>query len=220
MAGVPLGDDPAGTTNTWKEGPDAGAGVQLNAQPMFQLAAVVVKAGLVQLPWSCVGPRSTRAGPAATVDDVVADPPAAVVVVVDPLVAAAVVVDPPAAAVVVVDPVDLGMVYAGALEEDDPVEPDEGALAAMPTRRKTSATTAICHDFQVRFSLICRSPGAGNGSGPAGPGAVRPGSATPPLLVEGGNDMRKRWLEFWAPSRQRRDLGGWDSGDQPTPEYA
>ena len=206
MAGVPLGDDPAGTTNTWKDGPDAGAGVQLNAQPMFQLGAVVVKAGLVQLPCSCVGPRRTRGGPAAAVDDVVADPPAAVVVV-DPLEAAVVVEPLVAAAVVVVDPVDFGIVYAGALEEDDPVEPDDGAFAAMPTRRKTSATTAICHDFQVRFSLMCRSPGAGKGSGPVGPGDVRPESAPPPLLVGGGNDIRKRWPEFWAQSRQPHYAG-------------
>ena len=44
--------------------------MQLNAQPMFQLAAVMVNAGLVQLPCICVGPESTRAGPAATADDV------------------------------------------------------------------------------------------------------------------------------------------------------
>jgi hypothetical protein len=82
IAGVPLGDDPAGVTNTWNDGPPAGAGTHLNAQPMFQPAAVVVNTGLVQLPWSCVGPMRTRAVPAAAVDgvdgedDVVVEPPA------------------------------------------------------------------------------------------------------------------------------------------------
>jgi hypothetical protein len=103
IAGVPVADDPAGVTDTWKDGPEAGAGAQLKAQPMFQPAAVVVKEGLVQLPDICVGPRSTRAGPAAAADEVAVDPPAAVVVVDPP---AAVVVDPPAA-VVVVEPAPL-----------------------------------------------------------------------------------------------------------------
>src|SRR5271169_2069634 len=98
IAGVPVGDDPTGVTNTWKDGPAAGAGAHLNAQPMFQLVTVVVNAGLVQLPWSCVGPMRTRGGPAAAGDEVAGE----VDVVVDPPAAAAVVVDPPAAAVVVV----------------------------------------------------------------------------------------------------------------------
>jgi hypothetical protein len=68
---------------------------------MFQPAAVIVNAGLVQLPWSCVGPMRTRAGPAGTLDELVAE----VVVVVDPP-ACVVVVDPPAAVVVVVVVVD------------------------------------------------------------------------------------------------------------------
>jgi len=50
IAGVPLGEDPAGVTNIWNEGPEAGTGAHLNAQPTFQPAAVVVKVGLVQLP--------------------------------------------------------------------------------------------------------------------------------------------------------------------------
>ncbi len=99
---------------------------------MFQPAAVVVNAGLVQLPWSCVGPTRTRAGPAAAVDDgidVVVDPPAAVVVVdppaavvvVDPLAAVVVVVEPLAdAVVVVVDPVDPGRWYVGAFADAVP----------------------------------------------------------------------------------------------------
>ena len=49
-AAVPLGADPAGVTNTWNDGPEAGAGLQLNAHPMFQPAAVVVNGVLVQLP--------------------------------------------------------------------------------------------------------------------------------------------------------------------------
>jgi hypothetical protein len=109
-AGVPVGDDPTGVTDTWNDGPAAGAGAQLNAQPMFQLATVVVNAGLVQLPCIWVGPMRTCAGPAAAVDDVgvVVDPPAAPVVEVDPP-AAVVVVDPPAmAAVVVVVPLEVG----------------------------------------------------------------------------------------------------------------
>ena len=93
-----MAGDPAGVTVTWKDGPEAGAGAQLKAQPMFQLAAVVVNAGLVQLPDIWVGPRRTRAGPAAAVDGVDVDPP--VVVVVDPP-AAVVVVEPPGAVVVV-----------------------------------------------------------------------------------------------------------------------
>ena len=80
MAGVPLGDDPAGVTKTLNDGPPAGAGTHLKAHPMFQPAAVVVNVGLVQLPCICVGPIRTRAGPAATVEDV----DAAVDVVVDP----------------------------------------------------------------------------------------------------------------------------------------
>ena len=100
MAGVEPGDEPAGVTNTSKDGPEAGAGVHLKAQPMFQPAAVVVKDGLVQFPWSWVGPRRTPACAGAAVDDVdddvdvVVEPPAAVVVV-EPL------------ATVVVEPVDL-----------------------------------------------------------------------------------------------------------------
>ena len=82
IAGVLPGEDPTGDTKTWNDGPPAGAGTHLNAQPMFQPAAVVVKVGLVQLPCICVGPIRTRAGPAATVEDVdgavdvVVDPPA------------------------------------------------------------------------------------------------------------------------------------------------
>lgn len=96
IAGDPAADDPTGVTETWKLGPEAGAGAQLKAQPMFHPGTVVVNAGLVQFPCICVGPKSTRAGPAAVVD---VDPPAAVVDVDPP--AAVVDVDPPAAVAVV-----------------------------------------------------------------------------------------------------------------------
>jgi len=49
-AGVPEREPPAGVTKTWKDGPEAGAGVHRNAQPMFQPAVVVVNDGLVQFP--------------------------------------------------------------------------------------------------------------------------------------------------------------------------
>jgi hypothetical protein len=140
IAGVPVGDDPTGVTDTWNDGPPAGAGVQLNAQPMFQLAAVVVNAGLVQLPCICVGPNRTRAGPAAAAGgevDGVVEPPAPVVVVVDPP-APVVVVAPPAAVVVVeppdpraddvvvvVDPVDVGSLYAGTFDAEVAPPPEE-----------------------------------------------------------------------------------------------
>ena len=131
-----MGDDPTGVTRTWNDGPPAGAGVQLNAQPMFHPAAVVVNAGLVQFPCICVGPMRTRAGPAAAVDDdevdVVVDPPGAVVVVDPPEAvdvvdrpAADVVVDPPGAVVVVAPlepvavPVEVGNLYAGAFDALD-----------------------------------------------------------------------------------------------------
>jgi hypothetical protein len=106
IAGVPLGDEPVGVTNTWNDGPAAGAGTHLNAQPMFQPAAVVVNTGLVQLPWSCVGPTRTRAGPAGALDEVDAE-----VVVVVELPAAVVVVEPLVEddVVVVAEPVDVGM---------------------------------------------------------------------------------------------------------------
>ena len=50
-AAVAPGVPPAGTTKTWKLGPDAGAGVQRKAQPMFQGAEATVKGVLVQEPW-------------------------------------------------------------------------------------------------------------------------------------------------------------------------
>jgi hypothetical protein len=108
MTGVPEAADPAGTANTWNDGPAAGAGAHWKAQPMFHGATVVVNDVLVQLPFCCGDSRRTRAGPAAVAGDVdgtavvVVDPPAAVVVVDPP--AAVVVVDPPAAVVVVAPP--------------------------------------------------------------------------------------------------------------------
>lgn len=50
MAGVPEGEPPTGVTKTSNDGPEAGAGVHLKAQPTFQPDVVVVNAGLVQLP--------------------------------------------------------------------------------------------------------------------------------------------------------------------------
>ncbi|HXN61697.1 MAG TPA: hypothetical protein VN886_14730 [Acidimicrobiales bacterium] len=125
IAGVPDGDDPAEVTNTWNDGPDTGAGEQLKAQPMFQPAAVVVKAGLVQLPCIWVVPKRTRAGPAAAADvEVVVDPPVPVVAVVWPAAAVVVVVALVAPAVwdvvAVADPEAWGRVYAGAFEEAVP----------------------------------------------------------------------------------------------------
>src|ERR1700722_11366856 len=116
MAAAPPGATPAAVTNTSNEVPDVGAGVHWKAQPIFQAGAVMVKAGLVQFPWSWVGPSNNRAG---GIDVVVVDElgelavvvvvslvfPPALVVVVDPAVGAEVVVEDPAVgAEVVVDP--------------------------------------------------------------------------------------------------------------------
>ena len=90
--------------------------MHLKAHPIFQSAFVIVKAGLVQLPWDWVGPRSTRAGVAAAVDDVSVDPPTAVVVELPELAAAAVVVE--------LDPAGGGGLYAPVLgERVDECEP-------------------------------------------------------------------------------------------------
>ena len=127
-AGVPDGVPPTGVTKTANDGPEAGAGVQRNAQPMFHPAAVVVNAGLVQFPVFCVGPMSTRAGPAAADGGAVVEvaPPAAtVVVVVEPLAAVVVVDDEPTndGDVVVVLPLAPcgGRWYAGAVDAVDDV---------------------------------------------------------------------------------------------------
>jgi hypothetical protein len=115
MAGAPVAAVPTGATNTSNDVPAVGAGVHWNAQPMFQLAAVMVKVGLVQLPCDCVGPRSSRAGELATVEvvaveevvdelvvdlvELVVDDPVGLVVVLEPpppLTAVLVVLDPPA----------------------------------------------------------------------------------------------------------------------------
>ena len=155
IAAVPLGDDPAGVTNTWNDGPAAGAGEHLNAQPMFHEATVVVNGVLVQLPVSCGDNRRTRAGPAAAVDDAVdvaVDPPAAVVVVDPP--AAVVVVDPPApvvfvdppAAVVVVTELPPAAVVvvavlpaAGAPEDGRALRRQLAAVSARPVRARPAA---------------------------------------------------------------------------------
>jgi hypothetical protein len=68
IAGAPAGEVPAGTANTSNDGLVVGAVVHWKAHPIFQPGAVIVKVGLVQLPCSCVGPRSSRAGDGASVD--------------------------------------------------------------------------------------------------------------------------------------------------------
>jgi len=176
-AGVPVGDDPAGVTNTWNEGPVAGAGAHLNAQPMFHGAAVVVNDVLVQLPWSCGEVRRTRAGPGAAVGDgvvVVVDPPAAVVVV-DPPAAVVVVLDPTAAAAAVVvvavppaapEPEDealgggsfpLPVLVPVVLAAPPPVFP----LIHIPKMAAIRTADRSCQVFQDRRSLILSSPGSG-----------------------------------------------------------
>jgi hypothetical protein len=194
IAGVPLADDPAGATETWKDGPEAGAGAQLNAQPMFQPAAVVVNEGLVQLPDICVGPSSTRAGPAAAV---VVDPPAAVVVVDPPAAVVVVDDDPPAlvvadplagAVVVVAEPSEVGSLYAGTPLDDAVAEPPVVPFRAKPTTSAIPEATRSCHVAQLRLPLICSSPGAG---------------MTSSRIPGGGSDMAKPWPEFRPPSRQQ-----------------
>jgi hypothetical protein len=101
-----VGFPPTGVTKIWKAGPPAGGGVHRKAHPMFQLAAVVVKAVLVQLPDIWAELSSTRAGPAAAVvvdeaEVVVVVPPAAVVVVLAPF-----------------DPVDVGETVVEVVEPD------------------------------------------------------------------------------------------------------
>jgi hypothetical protein len=147
---------------------------------MFQPATVVVKDGLVQLPDICVGPRSTRAGPAAAVDELPVDPPAAVVVVDPP--AAVVVVDPPAAVVVdppllsgavvlLTVPLDVGSLYAGAPDDDAVAEPPVVPLIANPASSAAPANSRSCHVDQLRLPFMWSSPGAGT---------VSAGLSTPP----------------------------------------
>ncbi len=136
MAGVPVGADPAGPTNTWNDGPAAGAGEHLKAQPIFHEAAVVVNAVLVQLPCCCGERRRTRAGPAAAVDDVdvvvdvVVEPPAAEVVVDSP--PAVDFVDPPAAVVVVAELPPGAVVVVAVLPAADEPDDDEFSGGRVP----------------------------------------------------------------------------------------
>jgi hypothetical protein len=172
---VPLGGDPAGVTKTWKDGPEAGAGVQLNAHPMFQPAAVVVNGVLVQLPCCCGESKSWRAGPADDVDGVVGvvvvDPPATVVVL-DPAAVVVVVEELPPGAVVVVTalppvPVPAGIEFAGsfpcpepavfALDAPPPVSP----LIHIPAMTAIRTAVRSCQVFQLLRSFIFRSPGLG-----------------------------------------------------------
>ena len=178
IAGVPLGDDPAGTTKTWNDGPEAGAGAQLNAQPMFQGAAVVVKAALVQLPCCCGDSMSTRAGPPAAAEDVgvvveaVVDPPAAVVVVDPPVAVVVVVAEPPPAVVVVavLPPVEeFGVAALGGGSAPFPelvplalgLPPPVSPLIHIPKMAAIRTAVRSCQVFQVRRSLNLSSPGLG-----------------------------------------------------------
>jgi hypothetical protein len=190
MAAVPVGDadDPDGVTYTWNEGPAAGAGAQLNAQPMFHGATVVVNTVLVQFPLCWGESRSTRAGPAAAPEAVVAvvEPPATVVVVAPPTAVVVVAELPPAAVVVVVADLPPGAVVVVA----EPPEADAAGVPApsagrwppsgfelaaldpppvsplihMPTMAATSATLKSCHVRQDLRSLILSSPAWGTPS--------------------------------------------------------
>lgn len=108
MAAAEPADCPAGVTKTSKEVPEAGVVEHWKAQPIFQLADVIVKAGLVQFPDDCVGPTSTRA--------------AAVVVVVDPVDDDVVVVDEP-------EPDDPDVVV---VVEEPPVELPAAVVVVVP----------------------------------------------------------------------------------------
>jgi hypothetical protein len=186
MAGVPEACDPAGVTNTWRDGPAAGAGEHRKAQPRLQEAAVVVNGVLVQLPVCCGESRRTRAGPAAAVEEPVVEPPAAVVVVdppaavvvVDPA-AAPVFVEPPAAVVVLAEPPPAAVVVVAVLSEEgagalaggslplsvlapfalDP--PPVSPLIHIPKTTATRTAVRSCQVFQDRRSLSLSSPGRG-----------------------------------------------------------
>jgi hypothetical protein len=134
--------------------------VHWKAQPIFQAGAVMVKAGLVQFPWSWVGPSSNRAG---GIDVVVVEPvvdeldelavvvvvsldfaPAVVVVeapeagaevvVEETAVGEEVVVEPPTVetVVLVVLPPAGGRVYAPPPEVPEPLEPPEPEAPTLP----------------------------------------------------------------------------------------
>ena len=61
---------PEGTTKTWNDGPEAGAGVHWNAHPMLHVPLPTVKGVLVQFPCDCgVGPSRTCAVPVAAAVD-------------------------------------------------------------------------------------------------------------------------------------------------------
>jgi len=101
-AGVLPAFPPDGTTKTWNEGPEAGAGEHRNAQPMLHVPLPTVNAELVQLPCVCgVGPRRTCAVPTAAVvlgtvagGDVAPEVAGGWVVALEAPVAGAVVADP------------------------------------------------------------------------------------------------------------------------------
>ena len=101
-------------TKTSNEVPAVGAGEHWKAQPIFQLAAVIVKAELVQSPDDWVGPKRTSVA-------------AAVVVVVEPAAVVGDVVDPVEAEVVVVDPDEDVVVVEPPLPDDVVVVLDDPA---------------------------------------------------------------------------------------------
>jgi len=155
-AGLDPGELPAGKTKTWNEGPEAGAGVHWNAQPMFHVPPATVKGWLVHVPFDCVGPSSTWAGPVGAVvavDDVGA------VVVVD-AVDAVVVVDAVGSVVLPEEPDGGGTVYGLVVCVDEAL-PLPLLPSTMPTNRAATTAAASCHVRQDRRSLMPRSPRAG-----------------------------------------------------------
>jgi hypothetical protein len=180
---------------------------------MFQAGAVIVKAGLVQFPWSWVGPSSNRAGGIEVVVvepvvDVVDEPAVVVVVSLDfPAVVLVVVEVPAVGAEVVVEPLAVEAVVlvelppAGGREYAPPPEPEAGVRYPMnsPTRAAPTMPPTSCHVFHERLSLRPREPGAGTAStscGRTGPMETGSNPGGPSTC-----DMAKPWSRFRFPSR-------------------
>jgi len=156
---------PVGTTKTWNDGPDAGAGVHWNAHPMLHVPLPTVKGVLVQLPCDCgVGPRRTWGAPAVVavvapgdvevcVGDVVPDVAGATVVELDALAPGTVVEDAPSAGSAPPPLVDaFGAAWV----------PPPDHVMSMPSNKHTTPNTRSCHVCHERRSLIPSSPGAGS----------------------------------------------------------